>query len=165
MLTGDLQIKEGISDKQINQLIEYSRTDPQIQKFTSDHTRFKDRKSFSKWHEKGRRIFTLTNQEGNLLGICWVGEKSLPNVDYQKVFDTKRYGTTLAVRTYGQGRGKGLAVVLIEHTLRFYQPKDGVWLQTAFENLSARKLYQSLGFEEVFVDDSKVIAVKPLAKV
>jgi len=47
----EFEIKKGILDKQIDQLIEYSLNDESVGKLTSDRERFKNRQAFEKWQD------------------------------------------------------------------------------------------------------------------
>lgn len=135
-----MEIKEGLSEKNIAQLIEYTKDDPLVDKFTSDKKRFLDKFSFEEWLKKGRKIYSLVDEKDNLLGITWFGHEG--------------EGFTLAIRIYGPARGKGLAESLLRETMeKFKKTKDYVespdknwWLETAEDNLPARKIYEKLGF-------------------
>lgn len=144
------EIKKGILDKQIDQLIEYSLTDESVGKFTSDRERFKNRQAFEKWQQKGREIFTLNNKNNDLVGIVWTGLK-------EKQIDSKKYNKTLAIRIYGEARGKGLALGFMKNCIK----EKGYWLETSDNNLAAKALYSKFGFKEVSdVDENgKIIMV------
>lgn len=153
----DFKIRKGILDKQINQLIEYSLVDESVGKFTSDKERFKNRESFFKWKEKGREIFTLNNENDDLLGIIWMGLKGLPERNYQIEIDPKKYKFSFAIRIYDEARGKGLAIKFMRQCLK----KNGVWLEVSDDNLAARSLYSKFGFKQVSETDNnnKIIMV------
>ena len=70
----DVFVQQGILDCQIHQLIEYSNSDSDVQKFTSDSSRFNNISSFKKWLTQGRIIYTLADKNHNLLGIIWFGQ-------------------------------------------------------------------------------------------
>lgn len=146
-----MKFKKGITEKQIDQLIEYTNSDPDIILFTSDLKRFRDRESFNKWREKDRTIYTLADEEGNLLGIFWIGEEDLaeekiPDKNFLLSFNKEDYGVTFAVRVYGKARGKGLAKEFIERSFKEFSPKRKIWLDTKHDNQRAIKLYEKLGF-------------------
>ena len=129
----DVFVHQGILDSQIDQLIEYSQTDSDIQKFTSDLTRFANKKSFYQWQQKGRIIYALSDTQKNLLGIIWFGHKEAPLKDVTANF-------TFAIRIYGSARGQGLAQEFMKITFDdFLKNKDkthstGFWLETSIDN-------------------------------
>ena len=142
--------REGILEKQIDQLIEYSKTDESVQRFTADAERFKDRKAFNDWKSKGRKIFTLSDEKDNLLGIIWIGQKEIEVGD-------KKYDKTFAIRIYGEARGKGLALDFMKKSVK----EKGIWIECSADNLPAQALYKKFGFELVSKPDknNKVILV------
>jgi ribosomal protein S18 acetylase RimI-like enzyme len=160
---GKLTIQPEISKHQIDQLITYSNSDPQVIAFTSDPSRFKDRAAFNKWLEKGRSIYTLTDDNGDLLGIVWFGQEYLSG--YQQC------GFTFAVRTYGPARGQHLASKLITSAFESFQKTDvyqrssqkGVWLETSADNLAAVSTYTKFGFKKITEPDdkNKIIMIYP----
>jgi ribosomal protein S18 acetylase RimI-like enzyme len=135
-----MEIKEGLSEKNIKQLIEYTNSDETVQRFTSDAKRFKNGESFENWLKKGRKIYSLVDENGNLMGISWFGQEG--------------EGFTLALRIYGEARGKGLGYGFLKETMDNYM-KSGIyqkaenqewWLETSRENVAAIKIYEKLGF-------------------
>lgn len=154
----DVFVHEGILDCQIDQLIEYSQTDSEIRKFTSDTLRFADKKSFQHWQQQGRIIYTLSDSQKNLLGIVWFGQKKAPIDDIKANF-------TFAIRIYGSARGQGLAQEFMKITFDdFLKNKDktlptGFWLETSIDNLSAIHTYQKFGFYSVARKDGKNVMV------
>ncbi len=158
------QLIEGITEKQITQLIEYSTTDPVVQKFSSDAKRFQNRTAFDTWLKKGRSIYTLVNKSGDLVGIVWIGKSAFPKCKFlpeQNSLQTKNYPFTFAIRLYGEARGKGLAKTVTKTALsKFAQTKEyqmtgsGFWLEVSHDNTAAIKTYQSL-FIQVSDPDEK----------
>lgn len=146
----DFEIRKGILNKQIDQLIEYSLNDESVGKFTSDRERFKNRQAFDEWQQKGREIFTLNDKNNDLVGIVWTGLK-------EKQIGSKKYNKTLAIRIYGEARGKGLALGFMKNCIK----EKGYWLETSDNNLAAKALYSKFGFKEVSdVDENgKIIMV------
>lgn len=134
----DFEIRRGILDKQIDQLIEYSLNDESVGKFTSDRERFKNRQAFEEWQQKGREIFTLNNSNNDLVGIVWTGLK-------EKQTGNKKYNKTLAIRIYGEARGKGLGLNFMKSCIK----GKGYWLETSNDNLAAKALYSKFGFKQV----------------
>ena len=147
----EFEIKKGILDKQIDQLIEYSLTDESVGKFTSDRERFKDRQAFNEWQQKGREIFTLNNKNNDLVGIIWIGQKV-------KEISNKNYYNTFAIRIYGEARGKGLGLDFMKKAIG---NKKGIWLECSADNLPAGSLYKKFGFKQVTEADEtgKIIMV------
>lgn len=141
----DFEVKKGITDKQIDQLIEYSTIDESVAKFTSDKKRFKNREAFNEWQNKGREIFTLNNKNGDLMGIIWCGLKVLPERNYQIKIDLDKYKYSFAIRIYGEARGKGLSIDFMKECLK----TNGVWLEVSDDNLVAKALYFKFGFRQV----------------
>ena len=68
-----MKVKKGLSQKNIEQLIAFADNDEAVKKFTSDAKRFKDRESFENWLKKGRKIYSLVNENDDLMGISWFG--------------------------------------------------------------------------------------------
>lgn len=146
----NIKFKKGISEKQIDQLIEYSLSDESVNKFTSDRERFKDRQAFNEWKNKGREIFTLNNENDDLVGIIWTGPKEMQIGD-------KKYNKTFAIRIYGEARGKGLSLGFMKNCIL----EKGYWLETSDDNLAAKALYFKFGFKQVSQPDenNKIIMI------
>src|SRR3989344_5391173 len=84
-----LNIIKGLTKEQIKQLLQYTKEDAAVQKYTSDATRFVSQNSFDKWISKEKFIYTLTDNEQNLLGIIWFSKKEF-----------EKYPFTFAIRLY-----------------------------------------------------------------
>ncbi len=154
--------KEGITEKQIEELIAYSNSDELVKKNTGDLIRFKDRANFDKWARVERKIYTLANSEDELLGIVWFRTMALPlNKKFILNFDKEKYGITFAIRIYGKARGKGYAEEFLNWALdKYLKTKDylendhkGFFLETRKDNLAAIKLYSKFGFKVVSKPD------------
>jgi ribosomal protein S18 acetylase RimI-like enzyme len=136
-----MEIKKGLNQKNIGQLIEFANSDEEVKKFTSDAKRFRDEGSFKNWLKKGRKVYSLVNENGGLVGISWFGKEG--------------EGFTLAIRIYGEARGKGLSFEFLKETMddfmksREYQEAENKdwWLETSVDNLAAIKTYEKLGFQ------------------
>lgn len=151
----DAFIQQGILDCQIDQLINFSNSDPDIKKFTSDPIRFKNRQAFNQWLEHGRIIYTLIDQKNNLLGIVWFSQKESP-LKLAANF-------TLAIRLYGLARGQGLSQVFLKTAFDDFinhknkQKISGFWLQVSIDNLAAIRTYEKFGFNKLGQTDNKLI--------
>lgn len=159
----DVFIKQGILDCQVDQLINYSQTDPDVKKFTSDSVRFRDLSSFKKWLIQGRIIYTISDINQNLLGIIWFGQKN-PPIDVNANF-------TFAIRIYGAARGHGLSQNFMKtaFTDLLQNQKQsritGFWLATSKNNFTAIHTYEKFGFKKNGEIDGENIMVLPLPDV
>jgi ribosomal protein S18 acetylase RimI-like enzyme len=148
-----MEIKRELSEKNIEQLIEYANNDEAVKKNTSDAKRFKDRASFENWLKKKRKVYSLVDEKGDLMGISWFGEEG--------------EGFTLALRIYDGARGKGFGYGFLKETMNDFMKSDEYlraenkdwWLETSKENVAAIKIYEKLGFraEEEGQNADKVI--------
>lgn len=163
--TSSYVVREGISELQIEDLIRFSRGDKKIIFFTSDPVRFKTREAFNKWSKKGKQIYTLQNNDGDLKGIVWFGKKKLPKntVFLDDMAKPADCGTTFAVRLYSEARGKGLANGFIKESIQkfrgsefFKSAKDNrIWLSTSVDNEPAVKAYLKNSFVTVTNPDKR----------
>ncbi|MDO8619380.1 MAG: GNAT family N-acetyltransferase [Candidatus Daviesbacteria bacterium] len=142
------QIKKGLSEKQIEELLQYTKDDPDVQKFTSDPVRFKDRKSFDKWLKKGREIYTLSDSGDNLMGIIWFAKEIFEGFKTNQHYSPDKYPYTFAIRMYASARGKGLAKYFMDFCFADFG-KKGIWLTTSADNAPAVKLYTNFGFKQI----------------
>ena len=159
----DVFVQQGIIDCQIDQLIDYSQTDIEVKKFTSDPSRFRDRSAFSRWLEQGRIIYTLIDSQNNLLGIIWFGQKNSP------IKTSANY--TFAIRIYGPARGQGLSQEFMNTAFADIlknQKKSkisGFWLETSVDNFAAIHSYQKFGFLPIDKQNNKVVMVLDSANI
>jgi RimJ/RimL family protein N-acetyltransferase len=161
----DVFVKKGISENQINQLIEYTHTDPSVIKFTSDPIRFKDRNSFEVWLQKGRKIYTLVDGNENLLGIFWYGPKIMPNhPEYNYC--------TFSIRLYSRARDQGLSYPFLKFAFDDLLIKEGdkitgFWLETSVDNFAAIKTYEKFGFRSIDHNSTKtkVLMIKEIRSI
>ena len=159
----ELQIIEGISEKHIEELIIFSNVDPEIIKNTNDPKRFKDREAFESWISKGKKIYVLTRDAQDLLGIIWFSKKGI------EIEGFENHGITFAIRLYGDARGKGLSKSFAKKSIEklketdFYKnhDKQGIWLDTFIHNKTAHILYEKLGFKKVGEKNGRIIMVLP----
>lgn len=148
---GTYQIKKGLSEKQISQLINFSVSDDGL-KYTSDAKRFQDRESFDEFSKDIIAYYTLSDDEENLVGIIWFHDLDLSS--------DKNYGISFAIRLYGEARGKGLAKEFAEKVIEDFKnsdefknhPHPKIWLAVSPENEKAVSLYRNLGFKDLEID-------------
>lgn len=141
--------RKGIFADNIDQLIKYSndKKDTAIYKFTSDKTRFLNKKAFDKWFKQGKIIYTALDDKKNLVGIIWFANKKIPVDNYP-------HNITFAIRIYPKARGKGLSFNFMDYAFKNYKAQK-VWLECSFDNIPANKLYQKFGFKQITKPDSK----------
>ncbi len=155
----DVFVQQGILDCQIHQLIEYSHSDTDVQKFTSDSSRFNNISSFKKWLTQGRIIYTLADKNHNLLGIIWFGQKD-PPLDIDANF-------TFAIRIYSSARGQGLSQefmkIAFNDLLKNQKNSSitGFWLETSIDNIPAIHIYEKFGFQKIsLINDRQIMFLK-----
>lgn len=149
------QIKKGLSESQIDQLINYAATDDGL-KYTSDPKRFKNRDSFDEFSKEILAYYVLADDEDNLLGIIWFHDLDL----YLNKEKPSEYGISFAIRLYGEARGKGLALPFTEEVMSDFKkseeykthPHKKIWLSVSPENEPAVKLYRKLGFKDLKIN-------------
>lgn len=158
-------LKYDLSEKQIEELIDYSNNDELIAKFTQDSERFANRDAYNSWRSKGRSIYVFESDEGSLAGLIWFGKEKCPIDLYQDCENT------FAIRLYGDFRGKGLAGKMVEAAITDYFDSGigeevGVWLKVSEDNMAARRLYESFGFERVSEPDEegKIILIRAVER-
>lgn len=135
--------KKNITDSQIAELINYSVTDSQIIKNTSDKTRFADLSAYKSWFtQKKPTIYTLTDKSNHLYGLIW--------------FESD----TFAIRLYDKARGQGLSYDFMKQAFDDFKPKN-VWLKCSADNIPANLTYKKFGFKQTTEPDenNKIIMV------
>jgi len=153
----DVFVQQGILDCHIDQLVDYSQSDSDIKKFTSDTKRFNSKESFFEWQRQGRIIYTLVDEQQNLLGIIWFGQKD-PPISINANF-------TFAIRIYGSARGQGLSQGFMKVAFDDLQKNQthshitGFWLETSVDNFAAIHTYEKFGFKQNSQKDNKIIMV------
>src|SRR5688572_23736118 len=105
-----LKIQNGIQEKQIDQLIEYTNSDKLVKTQTNDLSRFKNKDTFLDWIERKRIINTLIDSNENLLGLIWFSKSILPK--------RADYPFTFAIRIYGMARGKGFGLPFMKYAFK-----------------------------------------------
>ncbi len=163
--------KKGITDGQIDQLIQYAQTDEGVKQFTSDPKRFASRDSFNNWRKPNAVFYTLVDEDNHLMGIIWLEELELPEFEIPKnieinAIDPNDYHTTFAIRLYDKARGQGLSSPFTKVALEDYKlhhPDEDIWLATSPDNTAAINSYKKSGFVELGLrqDGQKLLMVMP----
>ena len=148
----DFKFKKGISEFQIKQLVKYAQTDPEVIKFTSDPTRFKDIETAKKWL-KNVTVYTLTN-DYDLLGIIWFHVLPLPKREFTTIVNPSDYPITFAIRLYGQARGKGFSFDFMRRAFDDFG-KQNVWIETSVDNFPTIHISQKFGFKQISQPDER----------
>jgi hypothetical protein len=82
-------VLKGVSAEQIRQLLDYTRKYRLSKKFDHDAERFKTPRSFKTWQKRGKKVYTLTNKTGKLLGMAWFTEKKYEK--HSLAFEARTY--------------------------------------------------------------------------
>lgn len=160
-------VHEGISEDNLRQLIEYTHSDPTIQKFTSDLKRFPDKESFDKW-KVGATIYTLSSAENKLLGLIWFRVLGIPEPYFSEVPNSADYQVTVAVRLYSEARGKGFLRPFLGSAIEKFKStksyenikgKKGIWLLTAEDNLKAQASFEKFGFKKITAKSGRLLMI------
>lgn len=157
-----LRIYQGITDMQVAQLINFTNTDALVQRNTSDVNRFKDLRTYERWRSKGRTVYTLADEGQTLLGIIWLGNEPLPEKTFLFPLNLLDFTTTLAMRIYGDARGKGIAKAFLIPTLRHFicqregsKNSSGIWIETSVDNTPVLRSFSSVGFTQATKQDER----------
>lgn len=139
-------------------------------KLDGDEYRFMSLEQFNIWKIKGRSIYVVTDRfedDGNLLGIFWAGQKELPQrTDYTECLDPAFYRHTYAFRLYGAARGQGISHAVLSVCMGDYIGKcvlpAGSWLEVSGLNPPALKMDQKMGYRVVtgLNDQGRLIVVR-----
>lgn len=157
--TDSIKIKQGLTPNQINQLITFTNADAQVLQFTSDSQRFSNKKTFNSWLKNGKYMYSLVNINDNLLGIVWFSEKQ-PPVEFA---NSQKYRFTVAIRIYGESRGKGFSKQFLNFSIKHFQKtpeylslkQTGLWVVIDKGNVPSLKLHESLKFKQVTKPDNQ----------
>ena len=164
-----LTFYKGISERQIQQIIQYANEDDLVKKYTSDPKRFTNMEAFKQWLQKGRSIYSLSDSAGNLAGVIWFGPKEMPYKAFTEPIRREDYGVTFSIRIYSEWRGKHLARPFTKMAFAEYEKSpeylqlanNNMWLETSADNPSAVAAYEKFGFRLVTVPDehNKILMV------
>ncbi len=156
------QIKLGIQETQIPELLELTTTDKEIHENTSDWRtpegklgRFSSLQAFTAWQKQDKTIYTLTSPSQLLAGIVWFTPKPIDYKKYainQKM--SEKYPITFAIRLYGEARGHKLAKPFLLETIKKYCTFLGekhvfIWIEVHKANERALHIYHEVGFRQV----------------
>jgi hypothetical protein len=148
----------GLNERLAEQLIERTldRRDVRLREMTQDLSRFSNEGQLELWRP-GRDLIFLEDDEGVLMGLTWIADKPLPERD--DYFDPELMRgcnpqITVAIRTYGLARGKGVLTKdfadFSRDTLVHRRPDPGpIWFETKAHNKAARSLGRQTKFVEV----------------
>lgn len=149
---GNWRIQRGITVDQIQQLVSFSHQDEQVMANTSDRSRFETIDKVGEWMKK-RTVYTLADNQDRLLGVIWFGRKPFPE---SRILSSPvvpgEYKVTLALRIYGDARGKHLAMKFLQPVMSNYlgQPEnkdiEGIWFETSATNLPIQTTFRKLWF-------------------
>ncbi len=146
----------GLTADELRVVQNAARTDQSVMEFTADPERFLDRTATQNWLSKRRYICKLVGADGELLGLAWLGQKSIPEYATRKLKPelSARYGHTLSLRTYGNLRGKHLAGPFVQVALNQYiqncgEANPGFWAETSAANLPLQRVISKLGFVKI----------------
>lgn len=152
--------KDALTPGILAQLVEISATDPLVDHNTSDPERFCDADAILRWAKQGRHPVSFTDADGTLLAFGWTGPKSHPDSQYEN---------TIAMRIYGELRGKGLAghlfgTVMQSH-LSLWPETKGFWGEAHSDNIRSIQMCKRIGLHEVKAGDTSVVLEGSAAEV
>ncbi len=148
---------------QIQQLVNFSTTDPVIRMYGPSEHQFDSVKNYQEWlHQEPRSIYALIDDTKNLYGIIWFENLRLPEgINYSVEFNHEEYTTTIAQAMYGKARGKGLAFPFVTIAIEDYLKANRVnlWISTRADNLVDLAMLRSIGIMQVVIepDDKKLV--------
>ena len=159
----EFHIVAGLDRELIRQLRERSldESDLDIQKNTSDKTRFGPEGAYEAWYGKGRTPFALVHKKsGALAALAWFGPKPLGRKSLRYLSDEELREEssqketewhTIVYRSYAPYRGTGLMTPFmrfaIDEYLKFY-PEAKLWAGLSTENPASIALATKLGFKK-----------------
>src|SRR5689334_16202496 len=120
-----LWLTDELTPQTTEQLIHFSATDPQVVTNTHDQVRFANDVALKDWLSKGKELFVLETEAGDLRGLAWVSHKTSAEVPLPS------YSLTFGIRLYDSARGKGLAIPFLKTLLDTYKnSEEKFWLAT-----------------------------------
>ncbi|MBT4124678.1 MAG: hypothetical protein HN981_02075 [Candidatus Pacebacteria bacterium] len=151
----------GITEKQLQKVVNYAQNDPLIIAQTSDPSRFSSLTRAYEWIEKEEKVFFTISPEKNLdqlSGIVWFEKSPLP-APYSTVTNPED-SWTFGIRIYESARGNKLSFPFMDEVFKKFwelHPKKSVWLSTRKTNLIAQKIYKKFGFTKLGTIPDKVV--------
>lgn len=135
--------------------------DPALRENTSDYERF-GIGSYEDWYAKGRSIFALFSDTGELAAIVWYGPKPLgrkslkhlsPEEQAREKESVQDAGDwhTIVFRSYPPYRGAGIMTGFAKATLDIYKhyfPTARIWAGINGTNAGSIRLCEKLGFSK-----------------
>jgi ribosomal-protein-alanine N-acetyltransferase len=112
-----------------------------------DHVAYIEKKCFNCPWTKGTFIGEICNNKLAYYFVVTLGQKVIGYAGTWTILD-EAHVTTIAVHPdfRGKGLGKRLVITLMLHTIKMGIPR--ITLEVRASNITARKLYQGLGFLE-----------------
>lgn len=144
-------IRAGLDRTLADQLVTYTKDDNDraLKENTHDKDRFE--KGYDKWFlEKERTPFALVNSEGKLAAVVWFGPSDMPE-GVKTEEDEGKAWETIALRSYGEFRGRGLTSPFLNFVWHLYtrsRPDASYWAVTNSDNGGMKHLLQKFHFSE-----------------
>lgn len=145
-------IRAGLDRNLADQLVANSMSaeDSALRKNTHDKDRFVE-KGYDKWFlEKERTPFALVNSEGKLAAVVWFGPAEMPESIRTEEDEGKEW-ETIALRSYGEFRGKGLTTPFLNLVFEIYtrsRPGHSYWGITNKDNAGMQHIFEKFHFHK-----------------
>jgi ribosomal protein S18 acetylase RimI-like enzyme len=145
-----------------DQIIKKS-TEPHILEHTPKdaEVRFANKQVINAWFEKKPETHWLVSTSGDIAGIIWYRQQTIPDT-------ARQAGETFAIRLYTGYQGKGLARPFMEQSLQIHVNGNDrvlpIWLQTDTDNTPALTAYEKFGYEKINEKDGRITMILSVAK-
>lgn len=152
---GTFDVYAGLREKYVDQLRAYSldQSDIALQENTTDYERYGIGNYEERFEKKVRYVIALVHRETDTLAsILWYGPRPLPSdvvLDSAYLEIPSTQWDTVAMRTYGNFRGKGITTAFNLFALAKYRqqfPDRSLWLGVQKSNAAGNRLYEKIGF-------------------